>query len=111
MKYNLLFILTFCATSLNAQLVGGDLVQSGRKLATDFNFIVEESIEGALFYRIAVNHEGKVTSVQLLTEKSAKISTPMHVRMRTYVLGLTFEPGTYYPKFHDCEVKINLVKI
>lgn len=110
MRFRILFLLLLSSTSLKAQLVGGDLVQSGRKLAVDFNFIVEESIEGALFYRLAVDHTGKVTSVQLLTDKSAKISTPMQVRMRTYVLGLKFEPGTFYPKFHDCEVKINLVK-
>lgn len=110
MKFRILFVLLLASTGVKAQLVGGDLVQSGRQLAADFNFIVEESMEGALFYRLAVDHSGKVTSVQLLTEKSAKISTPMQVRMRTYVLGLKFEPGTFYPKFHDCEVKINLVK-
>lgn len=93
-----------------AQLVGGELVQEGRKLAVVSDFTMYESTEGAIFYRLSVDREGKVTSAQLLTDKSSKISTPLQVRARTYVLNLKFEAGTHYPKFHDCEVRINLKK-
>lgn len=94
----------------HAQLVGGELVAEGRKLSVPSDFTMFESTEGAIFYRLSVDREGKVTSAQLLADKSSKISTPLQVRARTYVLNLKFEPGTYYPKFHGCEVKINLVK-
>lgn len=94
----------------NAQLVGGELVKEGRKLAVTSDFTMHESTEGVLYYRLAVDRTGKITTAQLLADKSAKISTPLQVRARTYVLGLKFEPGTHYPAFHDCEVKINLVK-
>lgn len=103
------FLSLSCSFSFS-QLIGGDLVEEGRKLAVPSDFTMLESIDGTLFYRIAVDRTGKVTSVQLIPEKSAKISTPLYVRARTYVLGLKFEPGTYYPQFHECEIKINLKK-
>lgn len=93
-----------------SQLIGGELVKEGRKLAVASDFTMYESTEGAIYYRLSVDREGKVTGVQLLTDKSSQISTPLQVRARTYVLNLKFQPGTHYPKFHDCEVKINLVK-
>lgn len=103
---SLLFIHNVCYS----QLIGGELVKEGRKLAVASDFTMQESTEGAIFYRLSVDREGKVTSAQLLADKSSQISTPLQVRARTYVLNLKFQPGTYYPKFHDCEVKINLVK-
>lgn len=102
--------LFLCNGFSHAQLVGGELVKEGRQLAVPSDFTMLESAEGAIFYRLSVDREGKVTSAQLLTDKSSKISTPLQVRARTYVLNLKFEPGTHYPKFHECEVKINLKK-
>lgn len=111
MKIPLLVIPVLFACNFSyAQLIGGELVQEGRKLAVPSDFTMYESTEGAIFYELAVDREGKVNGVRLLTEKSSKISTPLQVRARTYVLNLKFEPGTHYPKFQQCEVKINLVK-
>lgn len=99
----------YCNLS-QAQLIGGELVKEGRKLAVPSDFTMHESTQGAIFYRLSVDRTGRVTSAQLLADKSVIISTPLQVRARTYVLNLKFEPGTHYPAFHDCEVKINLVK-
>lgn len=104
------FLLVFLSHFSFSQLVGGELVKEGRKLAESSDFTMFESTEGTLFYRIAVDRTGKVTSAQLLRDKSKAISIPMEVRVYNYVMDLKFEPGTYYPKFHDCEVKINLKK-
>lgn len=104
------FVFVFLSHSSFSQLVGGELVNEGRKLAEPSDFTLLESTEGVLFYRIAVDRTGKVTSAQLLSDKSKAISIPMEVRVYNYVMELKFEPGTYYPKFHGCEVKINLKK-
>ncbi|HLU87106.1 MAG TPA: hypothetical protein VKZ44_05070 [Taishania sp.] len=109
-KCTLLILFSCLLLCANAQLVGGELVAEGRKIAVPFDFTMYESTEGAIYYRLAVDRTGKVTSAQLLTDRSIQISTPLQVRARTYVLGLKFEPGTHYPQFHHCEVKINLKK-
>jgi hypothetical protein len=107
---SLICLLLLSSNISYSQLIGGELVKEGRKLAVASDFTMHESTEGAIYYRLAVDREGKVTSAQLLSDKSSQISTPLQVRARTYVLGLKFQPGTHYPKFHDCEVKINLIK-
>lgn len=104
------FSVCFFSTVSHAQLMGGELVKEGRKLAVPSEFTMYESTEGAIVYRLSVDRTGKVTSAQIIPEQSSKISTPLQVRARTYVLGLKFESGTHYPQFHECEVKINLVK-
>ncbi len=106
----LVISLFICCNLSYSQLMGGELVQEGRKLAVPSDFTMYESTEGAIFYELSVDREGKVTGAKILTDKSSQISTPLQVRARTYVMGLKFEPGTHYPKFHRCEVKINLVK-
>lgn len=110
MRLTFLICLLFSYNTSYSQLIGGELVKEGRKLAVASDFTMHESTEGAIYYRLSVDREGKVTSAQLMTDKSSQISTPLQVRARTYVLNLKFQPGTHFPKFHDCEVKINLVK-
>ncbi len=105
----LIFASFFVCQFASAQLVGGDVVKEGRKLAEPSSFMMYEDVEGAIFFRLAVDREGKVTSAQFIPDKSIIISTPLQVRAKQYVSQLLFEPGTYYPKFHSCEVKINLV--
>lgn len=111
MRLTFLICLLFVNYNISySQLIDGELVKEGRKLAVDSDFTMHESTQGAIYYRLSVDREGKVTAAQLLTDKSSQISTPLQVRARTYVLSLKFQPGTHFPKFHDCEVKINLVK-
>jgi len=109
MKQLFLYLgLTFCTAQLNAQIVSGDLLIEGRKLASPVQFELEESVEGAIYFELAVNRTGKVTGARYLSEKSILISTPAQMRAKNYVMGIKFEPGTYYPEFHHCVVKLNL---
>ncbi|MCO5259388.1 MAG: hypothetical protein M9916_04530 [Crocinitomicaceae bacterium] len=103
-------ILTFWTISLVSfsQLVDGELVKEGRKLAVPSDFTMYESTSGDVFYRIAVDRTGKVTSAKLIGDKSVKVSIPLDVRIYNYLMDLKFEPGNHFPKFHDCEVKITL---
>jgi hypothetical protein len=101
------FLLTF---SCSAQLMEGELKDSKRNLLEPFEFQMKETTTGALYYRIAVDRTGKVTSAQLLTDRSTPISTPLQVRARSYALSVKFEAGTFYPAFHSGVIKINLLK-
>lgn len=103
-----LFGMALLSSQLNAQIVSGELVNEGRKLTSEVTFELEESVEGAIYFELAVDRTGKVTGARYLSDKSILISTPAQMRAKNYVMGFKFESGTYYPAFHHCVVKLNL---
>lgn len=102
--------LTFFLASFasSAQLIDGDLMNEGRKIAGKHPFLIEATSSGWAKYELAVNREGKVTSAKLI-ETNLK-STPSKLKMRNHAMGYVFEKGTYYPKFHHVTVKISSIK-
>ena len=104
----LLFFFLLIGFNSFSQLVGGTLVDEGRKLSGTESFIQEGTVNGWAVYDLAVDREGNVTSAVLkesnLTRTSAKF------QIRNYMMTMKFEPGTHFPKFHHVDVKITLVK-
>lgn len=90
------------------QILSGPIKDEGRKLLTSTNFIIEGPANGFAKYELAVNREGKVTSVRLI-ETDLK-STPAKYELRNHIVKLKFQKGTYYPKFHHAIVRFTVVK-
>jgi hypothetical protein len=106
---NLLFLLCLLLTSTaSAQLIGGKVVEDGRKITGQPKFIVEGMKDGWAKYELSVDINGKVTSATMV-ESNLK-STPATTLIRNHVKKFTFEKGTYYPKHHHVIVKITMVR-
>lgn len=89
-----------------SQLLDGDLIDEGRRMISSSDFILYDVNEGVLFYELAVDRKGKVTSARLLSEGSTITSTPTRMKARNYLVTLTFEAGTHYPAFHHVRVRV-----
>jgi hypothetical protein len=110
MKTIILFMTLFVSSFSFGQLISGTLMDEGRKLVTVTDFKVTDNNEGVLFYELAVNRKGLVTSARLLKEGTTVISTPTRIKVRNYLVTLKFEEGTYYPEFHHVKVKVTVKK-
>lgn len=103
------FSFCFFATHSSAQLMSGSLLDEGRKMITSTDFKFKDVNSGVLIYELAVNRTGKVTSAKVIESGSTIGSTPTRVKVRNYLMGFTFQEGTYYPEFHHVRVKITVV--
>lgn len=106
MKAIILFMTLFVSSFSFGQLISGTLVDEGRKMVSTSDFKVIDNNEGVLFYELAVNRKGIVTSARLLAEGTTVVSTPTRIKVRNYLMTLKFEEGTYYPEFHHVTVKV-----
>lgn len=91
-----------------AQLLDGSLMDEGRKLISKSDFTIYDGNEGVLYYTLAVDRKGKVTSATLLGEGSTVTFTPTRMKARNYLMLLQFEEGTHYPQFHHVRVKVTV---
>lgn len=110
MKSALLFLCMFTSTLSFSQLIDGALMDENRKLITEATFKIIDHNVGVIYYELAVNRKGIVTSAKLLTEGTTIVSTPTRVKARNYAMTLKFAEGTYYPEFHHVRVKISVAK-
>lgn len=105
----LFFLLTLSGISFG-QLIEGPLLEEGRKLVTVTDFTVKDSNEGVMYFTLAVNRKGVVTSATMESKGTTITSTPTKIIVRKFLMGLKFEEGTYYPEFHHVKVKVTVVK-
>jgi hypothetical protein len=106
MKAILFFMTLFVSSVSFGQLISGTLVDEGRKMVSTSDFKLIDNNEGVLFYELAVNRKGIVTSARILSEGTTVVSTPTRIKVRNYLMTLKFEEGTYYPEFHHVKVKV-----
>lgn len=111
MKYLFALLLLLLAYSSSAQLISGDLLDEGRKIITETDYTMIGSTEGEIYYELAVDREGNVTSERLLGDMTTIHSTPLIYKARSYCKTLKFEKGTYYPKFHHVVIRINVLNL
>jgi hypothetical protein len=105
-------LLFFTISNLTySQLISGDLMESGRKMETKFNFEIKDKYSGFQSFELAVNPLGKVIGIKNLDERGGIISTPAKVLATNKLYELKFESGAHYPKFHHVKVKVNFVKL
>jgi len=104
---NLLVLLALAVPVLSfGQLLDGDLIDEGRKMISTSDFILYDVNEGVLYYELAVDRTGKVTSASLLSEGSTITATPTRMKARNYLVTLNFEAATHYPAFHHVRVRV-----
>jgi hypothetical protein len=108
-----LFLLLFLGITMTskAQIMGGTLVDDGRKMSSTSNFTVTDSLyTGTVVMSLSVNRKGEVTSGKYITEGSTITSTPVRIKVRNYAMKLKFEESIYFPEFHYVTVKFTVKK-
>ncbi|PHR46050.1 MAG: hypothetical protein COA32_12455 [Fluviicola sp.] len=90
--------------------VSGDLKKDNRQLVSDHSFVMEGTHMGKVVFDISVNAKGEVTSAKLVESESTLKSTPAKIKAKNYVLKFEFQPGTWFPKYHQGRVAITMVK-
>lgn len=108
----LLFILILVGLSNNliAQ-VYGDLFMDKRKIAKEIDYTIIHSIPGKLVFNIVVDMDGSITSCVLDKNRSTLTSTVAMVKAKNKIIvGLAFERGYHFPKFHRGQVQIETVQ-
>ena len=92
------------------QMMSGELKESGRKFAAEYNFEIEGNVNGYASYELTVDIDGNVSSTKLVYDKTSIKSTPAKVSIRNHVNKMKFEKGYHFPKFHKVVVKITMTK-
>ncbi len=105
---NLFILFLLVSSSSFGQLISGTLTNDGRKVLNQPSFVIKGMANGYAKYELAVDRNGKVTSAKLI-DTNLK-STPAKYTIKNYVKTFTFQPGTYYPKFHHVVVKVTMMK-
>jgi len=106
----LLFTFILLSNFSNAQLISGDLLESNRYLLSSFDFTIKSSREGIMYYEVAVNEQGKVTSQRFLPKHSTLSSSLNRMDAINYIKKFEFLAGSLFPKFQYVTVQINFVK-
>jgi hypothetical protein len=90
--------------------ISGDVKKDNRQMVSDHSFVMEGSHMGKIVFDISVNAEGEVTSAKIVESESNVKSTPAKIKAKNYVLQFEFQPGTWFPKYHQGRVVITMVK-
>jgi|SRR5690554_951293 len=108
-KLNTLLFVTLFSIASYGQL-SGDLAKDNRKIITEQGYIINGHVNGKIVFDISVNSEGVVTSAKVIDGESTVKSTPAKIEARNYVSTFKFQPGTWYPKYHQGRIVITMVK-
>jgi glucose/arabinose dehydrogenase len=108
MKLVITFLFTLTLSLSYSQLTGGDVLAEGRDVVPGSKFIAEGAHNGWVVMTLAVDREGNVTSAQL-KETNLKSSID-RMQMKKHAMALKFVSGTHFPKFHNAEVRITMLK-
>lgn len=85
-----------------SQLIEGDLLTDNRKITHDIQYIFSKSnYDGKLFFAIAVDEYGKISSAKVIDNRSTIHSTPARINATKLIYNIKFEPGAKFPKHHS----------
>ena len=104
------FFVFICSNCVFSQIISGDIYNSGRRIMTETNFIINSVKNGEIVFDISVDVYGKVTSAVIDKSKSTITSTPLIMDAKNLVNTFKFEPGNGFPKFHHGLVRINFIE-
>ncbi|HLW39637.1 MAG TPA: hypothetical protein VKX31_04540 [Brumimicrobium sp.] len=107
-----IFITSFITLlfSLTYGQISGDITKDNRKPTTNQAFVIEGHVTGKIVFEISVDNEGKVTSAKVIESESTIKSSPAKIKARNHVMTFQFEPGTWFPKYHQGRVAITMVR-
>jgi len=109
-KFIALLAFTGFFLGAQAQVQGGTLVESGRKLVGAADFKVTGQSEGIVVIELAVNRTGNVTGAKVIYDETTIKSTPQVMKAQNSSKKLKFTPGTHYAEFELVRVKYTYVK-
>jgi hypothetical protein len=101
-------ICTLISFSISAQIISGEAKEEKRTLLSATDFSITGSKSGDIYYELAIDREGNVTSSRLMNEKTTIISTPTRMRAKEYVSTFKFDKGTHFPHFQNVVVCIKV---
>ena len=105
----LLFALFFSITAFGQ--LSGEIVKDSRKLTTNNGYVLQGKEDGRIVFAIAVDDKGDITSAKVLGNETTVDNVQEQINTRHYVMtSFKFEPGTWFPKFHQGKIAITLVK-
>ena len=107
---NLVLLMITAVPFFTFTQVGGDIRHDGRELVGHPSFELDADHDGVIVFRIAVNAEGIITSAKPIADSTTIRSTPAKINARNYLSNFSFEPGTWYPKYHQGTIRLRLVK-
>lgn len=93
-----------------SQIISGEILDSGRKLLTESDFVIKSDRSGEVVFDISVDIKGDVTSATIVTSLTTIKSTPLKMEAKNLINTFKFEPGTFYPKFHHSKIKITFIE-
>lgn len=109
-KSFLVLFLVFTSYFSFSQLLSGNVLDSGRKMLTTYDFKIKGKYKGVKYFELSVNLEGKVTGVREEVKADSFVSSPAKLIARKELEKLQFEAGTRYDKFQQVLVKVEFVK-
>lgn len=111
MKKSLIIFLLLVFNSLSFSQISGEIEKSGRKLIKENALSMESHVSGVVTFQISVNIEGEIIYATVINSETDVKSSPAKIKARNYLTSnFAFEPGTWFPKFHQGKVRIQLIK-
>jgi hypothetical protein len=111
MKTTLTLLIISIFSSISFSQVYGEIFMDKRKIVKDIDYTISYSKAGTIVFDIAVNMEGKITSCELNKSKSTITTTAAMMKAKNLIImGLVFERGYTWPKFHRGYVQIKTVQ-
>ncbi len=111
MKILLVLFFFLNIESFNSQVLSGNAVDAGRVCTTlNPNFVIKGKTEGKVIVELAINWDGKVTGVKVISVGTSVKSTPFQMYAINASKKLTFTAGTKYDKFQQVRVQYTYQK-
>ncbi|MBW7867125.1 MAG: hypothetical protein H3C31_02235 [Brumimicrobium sp.] len=108
-KYITLLLFVTLSYATFSQLKG-DIVRDNRKLVTPKDYIIQGIADGRVTFQIAVDINGDISSAKVVDSLTTLKSSPAKIDAYTYVKDFKFEPGTWFPKFHQGQITITMLR-
>jgi hypothetical protein len=110
MKNILAVFITLLISVSSWSQISGDVKKDNRELISEHSFVMEGTHTGRIVFDISVNAKGEVTSAAIVANESNIKSTPAKIKAKNYVTKFKFQPGTWFPKYHQGRVVITMVR-
>lgn len=109
-RYSLVIGCIFSVTLLFGQHIQGVIAKDHRKMLTHYSDTIQGGVNGIFTIQFSVNAEGNVASTKVIDEIVAYKNSFARIQAMNYVRKFKFEPGTWFPKYHQGKVKIYMHK-
>lgn len=108
-KIQLILFTILFAIPVFAQHIHGDIAKSHRKMLTHYGDTIKGGTHALYTIQFGVNAKGSVTSTKIIDEVTNEPSSVDRMAAMNLVRKFKFEPGTWFPKYHQGTVKIVVV--